>query len=108
MPSGMPQVPCYECAFRRWLWAREFHHGLLVSPLPSDVLAFPGRDTTVTCRFAIGAVVLSVLVAGCFLPLASAKDEPKWIEGHNAHFFFLSAGGGQRRADGGVRGGRRR
>src|ERR1035437_2039355 len=25
----MPQVPCYECAFRRWLWAREFHHGLL-------------------------------------------------------------------------------
>jgi hypothetical protein len=30
MPSGMPQVPCYECAFRRWLWALEFHHGLLV------------------------------------------------------------------------------
>src|SRR5260370_4526167 len=29
MPSGMAQVPCYECAFRRWLWAREFHHGLL-------------------------------------------------------------------------------
>src|SRR5450759_189898 len=28
-PSGMPQVPCYECAFRRWLLAREFHHGLL-------------------------------------------------------------------------------
>ena len=68
----------------------------LVSPLPSDVLAFPGRDTTVTCRFAIGAVVLSVLVAGCFLPLASAKDEPKWIEVHTAHFSVLTDAGDKR------------
>src|ERR1017187_2609091 len=25
-PSGVPQVPCYECAFRRWFLAPEFHH----------------------------------------------------------------------------------
>jgi prevent-host-death family protein len=39
MPSGMPQVPCYECAFRRWLWALEFHHGLLGTALaPSQAV----------------------------------------------------------------------
>ena len=49
-----------------------------------------------TCRFGIGAVVLSVLVAGCFLPLASAKDEPKWIEVHTAHFSVLTDAGDKR------------
>ncbi len=30
MPSGMPQVPCYERAFRRWPWSNlEFHRRLL-------------------------------------------------------------------------------
>src|ERR1019366_9457776 len=29
MPSGIPEVPCYEGVFRRWLWALEFHHRLL-------------------------------------------------------------------------------
>src|ERR1019366_5130934 len=38
MPSGMPQVACYECAFRRWLWAREFQHGLLVKKTRHDSL----------------------------------------------------------------------
>jgi len=50
----------------------------------------------VTCRFGIGAVVLSVLVAGCFLPLACAKDEPKWIEVHTAHFSVLTDAGDKR------------
>ena len=26
-PSGMPEVLTGECAFRRWIWAFEFHHG---------------------------------------------------------------------------------
>ncbi len=49
-----------------------------------------------TCRLGIGAVVLSVVVAGCFLPLASAKDEPKWIEVHTAHFSVVTDAGDKR------------
>jgi hypothetical protein len=26
MPSGMPEVLPNECAFRRWVWALEFHY----------------------------------------------------------------------------------
>jgi hypothetical protein len=26
MPSGMPEVLPNECAFRRWVWAFEFHY----------------------------------------------------------------------------------
>jgi hypothetical protein len=33
MPSGIPQVPCYENAFRRWFWALEFHHRLMEAHL---------------------------------------------------------------------------
>jgi len=44
----------------------------------------------------IGAVVLSLLVAGCSLPPAFAKDEPKWIEVHTAHFSVLTDAGDKR------------
>ncbi len=46
--------------------------------------------------FGIGAVVLSLLVAGCSLQLAFAKDEPKWIEVHTAHFSVLTDAGDKR------------
>ncbi len=44
----------------------------------------------------IGVVVLSLLLAA-FLPgVAFAKDEPKWIEVHSAHFSVLTDGGEKR------------
>ena len=49
-----------------------------------------------TCRLGIGAVVFSVLVAGCSLQPAFAKDEPKWIEVHTAHFSVLTDAGDKR------------
>ena len=47
-------------------------------------------------RFGIGPVVLSLLIAGCFSPRAFAKDEPKWIEVHSAHFSVLTDAGDKR------------
>ena len=47
-------------------------------------------------RISIGAVVLSLLVAGCSLQPAFAKDEPKWIEVHTAHFSVLTDAGDKR------------
>ena len=46
--------------------------------------------------FGIGAVALSLLVASCFPRLAFAKDEPKWIEVHSAHFSVLTDAGDKR------------
>ncbi len=47
-------------------------------------------------RLGIGAVVLSLLVAGCSLQTAFAKDEPKWIEVHTAHFSVVTDAGDKR------------
>ena len=60
------------------------------------MLAFLGKDSTVKRRFGIGTVILSLLIAGCLSPLAFAKDEPKWIEVHSAHFSVLTDAGEKR------------
>ena len=46
--------------------------------------------------FGIGTIALSLLLAGCFSRLAFAKDEPKWIEVHSAHFSVLTDAGDKR------------
>jgi tetratricopeptide (TPR) repeat protein len=47
--------------------------------------------------FAIGAVISSLLIAGCFSPQAFAKDEPpKWIEVHSTHFSVITDAGEKR------------
>ena len=61
-----------------------------------DMLAFLGKDFIVNRWFDVGAVVLSLLFAGCFSPRAFAKDEPKWIEVHSAHFSVITDGGEKR------------
>jgi len=43
--------------------------------------------------FGIGTVVLSLLVACCFSRQTLAKDEPKWIEVHTAHFSVVTDAG---------------
>jgi tetratricopeptide (TPR) repeat protein len=60
------------------------------------MLAFLGKDSTVKRRFGIGTAILSLLIAGRFSPRAFAKDEPKWIEVHSAHFFVLTDAGEKR------------
>jgi tetratricopeptide (TPR) repeat protein len=60
------------------------------------MLAFLGKDSIVKRRFGIGPVILSLLIAGCFSPLAFAKDEPKWIEVHSVHFSVLTDAGDKR------------
>jgi len=47
-------------------------------------------------RFGIDAVILSLLIAGCFSRLAFAKDEPKWLEVHTGHFSVLTDAGDKR------------
>jgi tetratricopeptide (TPR) repeat protein len=47
-------------------------------------------------RSGIGTVVLSLLIAGCFSRRAFAKDEPKWIEVHTAHYSVLTDAGDKR------------
>ncbi|MGA2359811.1 MAG: hypothetical protein ABSF66_12480, partial [Terriglobales bacterium] len=47
-------------------------------------------------RFGIGTVILGLLIAGCFSPLAFAKDEPKWVEVHSAHFSVITDAGEKR------------
>jgi len=47
-------------------------------------------------RIGIGTVALNLLMAGCFSRLALAKDEPKWIEVHTAHFSVLTDAGDKR------------
>ena len=46
--------------------------------------------------FGTGTVALGLLIAGCFSQLAFAKDEPKWIEVHSAHFSVLTDAGDKR------------
>ena len=60
------------------------------------MLAFSGKDYTVKRWFGIATVALSLLIAGCFSPLAFAKDEPRWIEVHSAHFSVLTDAGDRR------------
>src|SRR5271157_768684 len=60
------------------------------------VLAFLGKDSTVKHWFGIGTVVFALLIADCFSRLAFAKDEPKWIEVHTAHFSVITDGGEKR------------
>jgi tetratricopeptide (TPR) repeat protein len=62
----------------------------------AGVLGFLEKDSTVKRWFGIGTVVLSLLFAGCFSQLAFAKDEPKWIEMHSAHFSVLTDAGDKR------------
>ncbi len=47
-------------------------------------------------RIGIGAVVLNLLVAGALSHFAFAKDEPKWIEVHTAHFSVVTDAGEKR------------
>jgi len=44
----------------------------------------------------IGFVALSLVVSGCLCGPALAKDEPKWIEVHTAHFSVITDGGEKR------------
>jgi len=60
------------------------------------VLAFLGKDSTVKHGFGIGTVVFALLIADCFSRLAFAKDEPKWIEVHTAHFSVITDAGDKR------------
>ena len=46
--------------------------------------------------FGLATVALSLLIAGCFSRPAFAKDEPKWIEVHSAHFSVLTDAGDKR------------
>lgn len=46
--------------------------------------------------FRIGATVLGVLITGCLPHSAFAKDEPKWLEVHTAHFSVLTDAGDKR------------
>jgi tetratricopeptide (TPR) repeat protein len=62
----------------------------------AGVLGFLGKDSTVKRWFGIGTIALSLLLAGCFSRLAFAKDEPKWIEVHSAHFSELTDAGDKR------------
>ena len=60
------------------------------------MLAFLEKESTVNRRLSIGAVVLDLLVAGCLSHSAFAKDEPKWLEVHTAHFSVVTDAGDKR------------
>ena len=60
------------------------------------VLGFLAKDSTVKRWFGLATVALSLLIAGCFSRPAFAKDEPKWIEVHSAHFSVLTDAGDKR------------
>ncbi|MFZ0685576.1 MAG: tetratricopeptide repeat protein [Terriglobales bacterium] len=47
-------------------------------------------------RFWTRAVLVNLLIAGCLSRPAIAKDEPKWIEVHTAHFSVITDGGDKR------------
>jgi len=44
----------------------------------------------------IGAIISTLLIAGCLSDPAFAKDEPKWIELHTAHFSVITDAGEKR------------
>jgi tetratricopeptide (TPR) repeat protein len=60
------------------------------------VLGFLGKDSTVKRWFGLATVALSLLIAGRFSRPAFARDEPKWIEVHSAHFSVLTDAGDKR------------
>jgi tetratricopeptide (TPR) repeat protein len=67
----------------------------------ADVLAFRQSSRlilklAVKLRLHVGVVVASLLLAACFPTAAFAKDEPKWIEIHTAHFSVLTDAGEKR------------
>ncbi len=62
----------------------------------TGVLAFRGKESTVKRWFGMGSVALSLLIVGCFSRPAFAKDEPKWIDVHTAHFSVLTDAGDKR------------
>ena len=53
-------------------------------------------DSTVNSRSHLGIVVLVLLAMTLLCQPAIAKDEPKWIEVHTAHFSVLTDGGEKR------------
>ncbi|MFZ0480001.1 MAG: tetratricopeptide repeat protein [Terriglobales bacterium] len=53
-------------------------------------------QSTVKLRPQIRFVVVSLLLVGCFPAGSVAKDEPKWIEVHTAHFSVLTDAGEKR------------
>src|SRR5271170_2143356 len=55
-----------------------------------------GEGLTVKRSSAIAAVIASLLIAGCFARPAFAKDEPKWLEVHAAHFSVITDAGEKR------------
>lgn len=62
----------------------------------ATVLAFSWATTPVRLRLHIAIVVSSLLLALFSAREASAKDEPKWIEVHTAHFSVITDGGDKR------------
>src|SRR3981081_4962378 len=49
-----------------------------------------------TTKFATGVAALLALLVAPNLALAKAKDEPKWIEVHTAHFSVITDAGDKR------------
>jgi tetratricopeptide (TPR) repeat protein len=68
----------------------------VVAPVEQRRASISGKEFTVNRSSGFGAVVLSLLIAVCSLQLAVAKDEPKWIEVHTAHFSVLTDAGDKR------------
>jgi tetratricopeptide (TPR) repeat protein len=60
------------------------------------VLAFFQQDSRVQRKFTAGRLILMVVTVACLLPRAVAKDEPKWIEVHTAHFSIITDAGEKR------------
>ena len=69
-------MPCYECAFRRWLLALDFHHGLLGASIDFAVrsLVEEGQDAEMTQKLLM-LLVVSVLAIGPGLSFTSAAQE---------------------------------
>ena len=68
----------------------------LLTCLVVGVLGFLGKDSTVKRWFGLATVALSLLIAGRSSRPAFARDEPKWIEVHSAHFSVLTDAGDKR------------
>jgi len=77
---------CTTGGFAGRLWRSRAPHG---------VLDFLGKDFTVKMS-SIGAVIVSLLIAGLRSRPALAKDEPKWVEVHSTHFTVLTDAGEKR------------
>src|ERR1700690_75820 len=65
--------------------------------MSSGMLAFSlSQDSIVNRWLHVGVVASGLLLWACMHGLAFAKDEPKWIEVHTAHFSVLTDGGEKR------------